>query len=96
MAAATVAYGHHEKFNGKGYPRGISGEEIHIYARITAVADVFDALTTSRPYKTAMTREQAIAIIVQGSGQHFDPQIVEVFMLIQDELHRIAAKWTDG
>jgi putative two-component system response regulator len=94
--AMTIARSHHEKWDGSGYPDGLAGEQIPLAARLMAVADVFDALTTSRPYKTAMPREQAVAVIVQGSGQHFDPQVVEVFMLIQDELHRIAAKWLDG
>jgi putative two-component system response regulator len=93
--AMEVARCHHEKWDGSGYPDGLAGEKIPLAARLMAVADVFDALMTSRPYKTAMPREQAVAIIVQGSGTHFDPQIVEAFMAIQDDLQRIAAMWTD-
>jgi putative two-component system response regulator len=94
--AMTIARSHHEKWDGSGYPDGLAGEKIPLAARLMAVADVFDALTTSRPYKIAMTREQAVAVIVQGSGAHFDPQIVEAFIEIQDEFQRIAAMWIDG
>jgi len=68
--AMEIARCHHEKWDGSGYPDGLAGEQIPLAARLMAVADVFDALTTSRPYKTAMTREQAVAIIVQGNGAH--------------------------
>lgn len=94
--AMTIARSHHEKWDGSGYPDGLAGCQIPLAARLMAVADVFDALTTSRHYKTAMTREQAVDIIVQGSGTHFDPQVIEAFMAVQDELQRIAAMWTDG
>ena len=94
--AMEIARYHHEKWDGSGYPDCLSGEQIPLAARIMAVADVFDALTASRPYKTAMTREQAVAIIVQGSGTHFDPQVVEAFIAIQNDLQRIATMWTDG
>ncbi|MCM1234705.1 MAG: HD domain-containing protein, partial [Ruminococcus flavefaciens] len=70
---------HHEWWNGKGYPYGISGEEIPLCARIMAVADVFDALTSKRCYKSAMPLEKAYAIIREESGTHFDPVIVEAF-----------------
>ena len=78
--AASIAETHHEKWNGKGYPYGLSGEMIPIEGRITAVADVFDALSTKRPYKDAMPVERCIAIIKEGCGQHFDPQVVEAFL----------------
>jgi putative two-component system response regulator len=94
--AMTIARSHHEKWDGSGYPDGLAGEQIPLAARLMAVADVFDALTTSRPYKTALTREQAVDLIVQGSGKHFDPQVVEAFMAIQDELQSIADKWIDA
>ena len=94
--AMTIARSHHEKWDGSGYPDGFAGEQIPLAARLMAVADVFDALTTSRPYKTAMTREQAVDLIVKGRGQHFDPQIVDAFILIQDKLQSIAAKWNDN
>ena len=94
--AMEIARCHHEKWDGSGYPDGLAGEGIPMAGRLMAVADVFDALTTARPYKTAMTREQAVAIIVQGSGAHFDPRVVEAFMAIQDDLQRIAGMWSDN
>jgi len=94
--AMIIARSHHEKWDGSGYPDGLAGEQIPLAARLMAVADVFDALTTDRPYKAAMTRERAIEIIAQGSGQHFDPQVVDAFMAIQDTFRSIAEKWSDG
>ncbi len=78
---AEIAYGHHEKFNGSGYPRGIAGEEIPLSARIVAVADVFDALTSVRPYKKAWGFDKAIELLYEESGKHFDPSLVELFIL---------------
>ncbi|ULL14619.1 HD domain-containing protein [Paenibacillus sp. H1-7] len=79
-AAAIVAYQHHEKWNGTGYPQGLKGEEIHIYARITAVADVFDALGSDRVYKKAWELERIIDLFREERGRHFDPRIVDAFM----------------
>lgn len=79
-ASRIIAYQHHEKWNGKGYPQGLKGTEIHIYARITAIADVFDALISKRPYKKPMEVNDAIDIIKEESGKHFDPDVVEAFM----------------
>ena len=78
--ALDIPYCHHEKWDGTGYPRGIKGEAIPLAARIFAVADVFDALTSDRPYRPAWTREQALEYIREQSGRHFDPQVVEVFL----------------
>lgn len=78
MAAEMAAY-HHERWDGKGYPYGISGEEIPLCARIMAVADVFDALTSKRCYKNAMPLEKAYDIIREDSGTHFDPAVTEAF-----------------
>ncbi|MFA7240212.1 MAG: two-component system response regulator [Sulfuricellaceae bacterium] len=94
--AMEIARCHHEKWDGSGYPNRLAGESIPLSARLMAVADVFDALLTVRPYKTAMTREQAVTIIQQGNGAHFDPQVVEAFMATQDELQRIAEMWVDA
>jgi putative two-component system response regulator len=93
--AMDIARWHQEKWDGSGYPDGLAGERIPLAARLMAVADVFDALTTSRPYKTAMSHEQAVAIIEQGSGVHFDPRLIEAFLAVQDEFQRIAAHWGD-
>lgn len=78
--AARIALAHHEKFDGSGYPQGLAGEAIPIEGRIVAVADVFDALTSSRPYKKAWPEDQARALLEEGRGKHFDPQIVDAFL----------------
>ncbi len=75
-----IAAEHHEKYDGTGYPRGLKGEEINYFARIVAIADVYDALTTDRVYRKAMKPYDAMKIIVSGSGTHFDPEIVRVFL----------------
>jgi putative nucleotidyltransferase with HDIG domain len=78
--AIEIPYCHHEKWNGTGYPRGLQGEAIPLEARIFAIVDVWDALTSDRPYRKAMQREQVIEIIQSESGRHFDPQVVETFI----------------
>ena len=82
-----MAHYHHEKWDGSGYPTGIKGEEIPLSARIMAVADVFDALVAERVYKKPFTYEKAMAIITEGAGKHFDPQIVETFTHISEKLY---------
>ncbi|MFC7299120.1 HD domain-containing phosphohydrolase [Herminiimonas aquatilis] len=77
--AATISLSHHEKYDGSGYPQGLSGEDIPLYGRIIAVADVFDALTSARPYKPAWEIDKAVALIRDGSGTHFDPKCVDAF-----------------
>ncbi len=77
---ASIAYHHHERWNGSGYPRGIGGEDIPLEARMCAVVDVFDACTTDRPYRRALAMDDALAMIVDGSGTHFEPILVEAFM----------------
>ncbi len=77
---SEIALAHHEKFNGQGYPYGVSGEDIPLSARIVSVADVFDALTTVRPYKLAWTIDAAFEYMVKESGKHFDPEILKAFL----------------
>ena len=84
-AARDVIRHHHERWDGTGYPDGLSGDAIPLSARIFAVADTLDALTTNRPYRQASTIAQARVIIVQGGGTHFDPDVVEVFRSLPDE-----------
>ncbi len=84
-SAYHIAYNHHEKWNGSGYPRGLKAEEIPIAARIVAIVDVFDALTHKRCYKEAWTSEQAIATLQAGAGVHFDPQLVDLFIKIYQQ-----------
>jgi putative nucleotidyltransferase with HDIG domain len=89
--ASKVVRSHHERWDGDGYPDGLAGEEIPLTARVFAVADVFDALTTDRPYRGALSFEQAHGMILEESGRHFDPAVVAAFRRIGDEaLRRIA------
>ena len=78
-AASIISYEHHEKYDGSGYPRGLKGDEIHIYGRITALADVFDALASDRVYKKAWDDARIFKLIKEESGKHFDPKLVELF-----------------
>ncbi|MFP4564844.1 MAG: HD domain-containing phosphohydrolase [Spirochaetia bacterium] len=80
MAASTVAHEHHEKWNGTGYPNGLVGEEIHIYGRITAMADVFDALASDRCYKKAWEMDKIVDLFKEERGEHFDPTLVDCFL----------------
>jgi len=79
QAAATIAYEHHERWDGKGYPRGLKEEDIHLYGRITAIADVFDALGTQRVYKEAWPLEKILQLFKEEQGQQFDPKLLEIF-----------------
>lgn len=81
---------HHEKWDGTGYPHGLKGEEIPFIARIMAIADVYDALVSERPYKGPIPHEEAVKIIVQGAGTHFDPRLVEAFLACADEFKSIS------
>ena len=88
--AKNLAAYHHEKYNGKGYPYGLEGEDIPLSARIMAVADVFDALVSRRSYKEPFPVDKALDIIREGSGSHFDPEVVRVFLECEDEVRKIA------
>ena len=90
--ARQVTEFHHEKWDGSGYPNGLKGEEIPLVARIMAIADVYDALVTERPYKRPISHDEAVAVIAAGSGSHFDPRLVEVFLECADEFDAIARK----
>ena len=94
-AAREVAYGHHEKWDGSGYPLGLSGEAIPLFARIMAVADVYDALISARVYKAGMPHAKALGIIAEGRGSHFDPDICDKFVLIHEQFARIAMQYQD-
>ncbi|WP_440876836.1 HD-GYP domain-containing protein [Thalassotalea sp. PLHSN55] len=94
-AAATVAYEHHEKWDGTGYPRGLKEEEIHIYGRITAIADVFDALGSDRCYKKAWPDERIFTLLKEERGKHFDPKLVDIFFEHLDEFLAIRETFKD-
>lgn len=93
--AKEIAYGHHEKWDGSGYPQGLRGDEIPIPARLMAVADVYDAYVSRRIYKAPRPHEEAVALILAGSGSHFDPDVVEAFNCQQAEFHAIAKRYAD-
>jgi putative two-component system response regulator len=93
QAGETIALSHHEKWDGSGYPNGLSGEGIPLMGRIAALADVFDALTNKRPYKDAFSNEQALQIIKEGKGKHFDPTILDVFLENLGEIEKIQSQY---
>jgi putative two-component system response regulator len=94
--AKEIAGSHQEKWDGSGYPEGLVGVQIPISARLMAVADVYDALVSERPYKKSMTHEQAAKIIIDGRGQHFDPDIVDAFIALETNFQEIARKFSDS
>ncbi len=93
--AREIACAHHERWDGSGYPNGLRGDEIPISARLMALADVYDALISSRVYKRPYTHEEAVAHITQGRGTHFDHDVFDAFLAIHDEFRLIAAKYQD-
>ena len=93
--AKQIARSHHEKWDGSGYPDGLSGPAIPLPARMMAVADVYDAVRSERPYKKGMSHEQAVAILRESRGSHFDPQIVDIFLSFDEQVQRIRNQWDD-
>ena len=93
--AREIAYGHQEKWDGSGYPQGLYGEQIPISARLMAVADVYDALISARPYKKPFTHEAAVELIAKGANAHFDPDVVAAFVELADEFRGIAEELRD-
>jgi len=94
--SATVAYEHHEKWDGSGYPRGLKEDEIHIYGRITALADVFDALGSDRCYKEAWEDQKIFDLFIQERGKHFDPKLIDIFFRHLDEFLVIREELKDS
>ncbi len=93
--AALIALTHHEKWDGSGYPLGLVGEDIPLEGRLTAIADVFDALSSARPYKPAFPFDRCFAIIEEGRGKHFDPTLVDAFLACRDEVIRIRQEYPE-
>ncbi len=87
--ARTIALSHHEKWDGSGYPSGLKGEAIPRPPRIAAAADVFDALSSDRPYRQASTLEEAVRVVAAGRGSHFEPQVVDAFLAAKEEIFTI-------
>jgi len=94
--AKEIAFGHQEKWDGRGYPKGVAGDAIPVSARLMAVADVYDALISRRVYKESMPHDKAVQIIAASKGSHFDPDIVDAFMELQDEFKAIATRFADS
>lgn len=95
VLGASIAWTHHERWDGKGYPRRLSGRDIPLVGRIVAVADVFDALTSKRPYKEAFPIEEALVILRQERGQHFDPEVIDAFLASEVEILAIKSRYED-
>lgn len=94
--AAEIAQNHHEKWDGSGYPCALAGEDIPLTGRIVAVADVFDALTTERPYKEAWPIEKAVGFLKEQSGKHFDPELVELFIGILPDILQVREQYAEA
>ena len=94
--AKTIALSHQEKWDGTGYPDGLSGDDIPIAARLMAVADVYDALISRRVYKAGMPHEKAVAIMIEGSGSHFDSDIIDAFVALQEDFREVAKRYADS
>jgi len=94
--AQQIALTHHERWDGTGYPNGLKGEEIPLSGRIVAVADVYDALTSKRVYKPAFSHETARSIVLEGSGNHFDPRVVQAFLRREQEFITVGKQFRDG
>jgi len=90
-----IAYTHHERWDGSGYPEGLHGENISILGRIMAIADVYDALITRRPYKPPFTHEEGVSFITRNKGTHFDPDVVEAFLKVHEDFRKIASDFPD-
>ncbi|MDF2922855.1 MAG: chemotaxis protein CheY [Paenibacillaceae bacterium] len=93
--AKEIVYSHHEKWDGTGYPEGLSGEAIPLSARLMAVADVYDALTSKRVYKEAFPHSKAVELIISESGKHFDPEIVQIFIRCQHKFKEISERYME-
>ena len=93
--AKEIAYTHHEKWDGSGYPNGLKGENIPISGRLMALADVYDALVSKRNYKEAFTHEYAKNIIIREKGTHFDPEIIDAFMVLENKFYKISLEYTE-
>jgi putative two-component system response regulator len=94
--ARDIAQGHHERWDGNGYPHGVSGEEIPFAARVVALADVYDALASKRVYKDAFPHEKCVQIITEGSGTQFDPELTDVFLSVAPQFRAIAERFGDA
>ncbi|MFN9153707.1 MAG: HD domain-containing phosphohydrolase [bacterium] len=95
QAGAEIAWSHHEKFDGTGYPRGLTGDSIPLFGRIVAIADVFDALTSARPYKRPWSVEEALSFMREQAGRHFDPRLLDAFFVVLPDVIAMGARFSD-
>lgn len=96
VAAEEIARTHHERYDGTGYPQGLKGDAIPLFGRICAVADVYDALTSKRPYKEAFAEDKALAIMREGRGNHFDPVVLDAFFAVLEDIRQVRALYQDA
>jgi putative two-component system response regulator len=94
--AREITYTHHEKWDGTGYPEGLKGDQIPVAGRLMALADSYDALTSKRAYKGQLSHEEAVHIIIEEKGSHFDPEVVEAFLKVKENFRQIALKYADS
>ncbi|MDB5748641.1 MAG: two-component system response regulator, partial [Massilia sp.] len=94
--AHDIALTHHEKYDGSGYPKGLAGDAIPLTGRIVAIADVFDALTSIRPYKRAWSEEEAVDYLLQQKGKHFDPALVDLFVAQLPAIRTVCTRWAEA
>lgn len=94
--AQDIACSHHERWDGTGYPSGLRGRDIPVSARLMAVADVYDALISKRVYKEAFSHEKACGIIMEGRENHFDPDVADAFLAIEDQFQSIALRYSES
>jgi putative two-component system response regulator len=94
--AREIAYTHHERWDGSGYPEGLSGDKIPIPGRLMALADTYDALTSKRVYKSQLSHDEAVRIIIEAKGSQFDPNVVEAFLAVREDFRQIAERYADS
>jgi putative two-component system response regulator len=94
--AREIAYTHHEKWDGSGYPESLGGKQIPVSGRLMALADAYDAMTSKRIYKSAISHEKAMEIILEEKGRHFDPDVVDAFVESKEEFQEIARRYADS
>jgi putative two-component system response regulator len=94
--AREIAYTHHERWDGSGYPEGLRGEQIPVPGRLMALADSYDALTSKRVYKSQIPHEKAVEIILEEKGSHFDPDVVDAFLEVKENFRQVALKYADA
>ena len=94
--AREMAYSHREHWDGSGYPEGLAGDEIPVSARLMAVADVYNALVSTRPHRPAFSHEEAVAIMREGRASHFDPDVLNAFLRIHEQFHEVADSFIDA